>query len=190
MSIVGRHKGSKKGKDFSEKGEFKHLLNCIYCKKDFKRHYFRKFCSWKCYILWRIGKNSPNFGKPMSIEQKRKISETKIGTIPWNKELRGEKSHMWIDGRTTKEKRLRGWIEYKLWRDENFKRDNYTCQNCGAKSGKNYDGTIHLEVHHGIPIRKLINTPFEKYIYDIKNGITLCCNCHNAIPKKELNYVH
>lgn len=64
------------------------------------------------------------------------------------------------------------------------KRDNFTCQKCGSKSGKNYDDKIFIEAHHLIPVRQLIKTKFEKYIYDIRNGITLCMNCHKHIPRK------
>jgi hypothetical protein len=51
------------------------------------------------------------------------------------------------------------------WRDAIFKRDNYTCQLCGATAG--------LVAHH---IRSWVNYPELRF--DISNGITLCGGKH------------
>lgn len=58
---------------------------------------------------------------------------------------------------------------YITWRKEVFKRDNYTCQECGAK--------VNLEAHH---IKQVIFHPH--LIYEVDNGITLCRDCHRMIP--------
>jgi len=106
----------------------------------------------------------------------------------WNKGLigywTGKRNPRWKNGITEYWHKIRNSKEYKEWRLKVFERDNYTCQNCGSKSGKDYDGTIYLEAHHSVKFAKLLKTVFEKYIYDIRNGITLCKNCHNFIPKK------
>lgn len=54
----------------------------------------------------------------------------------------------------------------KQWRRDVFRRDDYTCQRCGAKGGK-------LNAHH---IKPWIDHPELRY--DVENGITLCVACH------------
>ena len=61
--------------------------------------------------------------------------------------------------------------EYKEWRKSVFKRDKYTCQDCGQKGGD-------LEAHHIHPFKK-----YPKKRYDINNGKTLCILCHRKIHK-------
>ena len=57
-------------------------------------------------------------------------------------------------------------INWKIWRESVFERDNYTCQDCGQIGG-------YLEPHHIKPKSK-----YPKLIYDINNGITYCIECH------------
>lgn len=56
--------------------------------------------------------------------------------------------------------------EYKEFRKQILKRDNYTCQSCGSK--------YRLQVHH-IKSRK----EFPELIMDKDNCITLCISCHS-----------
>lgn len=56
--------------------------------------------------------------------------------------------------------------EYKDWRRLVFKRDDYTCQCCGMRSGQ-------LNAHHVLDYKN-----HEDKRLDIDNGITLCVNCH------------
>lgn len=64
--------------------------------------------------------------------------------------------------------------EYKIWRSEVFKRDNWTCQTCQARS-------TYLEAHH---IKSY--TKFPQFRFDIDNGVTLCRECHNLTKKKNI----
>jgi hypothetical protein len=57
----------------------------------------------------------------------------------------------------------------RLWRMKVFKRDSYTCQECGAK-----DSTI--QAHH---IKPWKDNPDVRL--DLNNGITLCLKCHKQI---------
>lgn len=58
---------------------------------------------------------------------------------------------------------------YKKWRSDVLKRDNYTCQSCGLRGGK-------LTAHH---IKAWAEYPDSRY--DVDNGLTLCCPCHDQI---------
>lgn len=62
--------------------------------------------------------------------------------------------------------------EYKKWRASVYKRDNFTCQDCGVRGGE-------LNAHHIKPYSKFINLRT-----DINNGVTLCVDCHTERHKK------
>lgn len=66
--------------------------------------------------------------------------------------------------------------EYKAWRTQVFKRDNYTCQNCDKRGGK-------IQAHHIIPV-----SADESRIIDADNGITLCKKCHLGIKGREKEF--
>jgi len=78
------------------------------------------------------------------------------------------KRHPFWQGGITKEK-VKIWRskEYQQWRKSIFKRDNYTCQNCGKTN-------CWIEAHH---IKEFAKYP--KYRFIVKNGITLCRSCHH-----------
>ncbi|QDY32663.1 HNH endonuclease [Clostridium sporogenes] len=58
---------------------------------------------------------------------------------------------------------------YEEWRNNVFKKDDYTCQCCGDNKGGN------LNAHH------IFNYMEHKELRtNIENGITLCDNCHKA----------
>ena len=89
-------------------------------------------------------------------EWRRNISKTKIG----------EKNPNQKGGVSKENELIRKGLEYKLWRESVFKRDNYTCQGCGITNVKlNAD---HIE-------------PFaisKELRFNINNGRTLCVPCH------------
>lgn len=62
---------------------------------------------------------------------------------------------------------IRGSIEYKNWRNEVFKRDNYVCQKCFIPNQKL------LNAHH----KDGFHWCDEKRL-DVDNGVTLCIDCH------------
>ena len=55
------------------------------------------------------------------------------------------------------------------WRNNVFKRDNYTCRKCGKVGGV-------LNAHH---IKSWAKHPELRYI--LSNGITLCLPCHKGV---------
>ena len=94
-------------------------------------------------------------GKKRSLETRMKISEG----------LKGAKNPNW-KGRTPEIRRLRMGIEYRLWRESVFKRDNWTCVWCGRVGGE-------LNADH---IKRFADYPELRFAID--NGRTLCVPCH------------
>lgn len=109
-------------------------------------------------------KNNAHYwrGKKMSIETRKKMGNAH----------RGEKGSNWQGGITEESRRIRGGLEYKLWREAIFKRDNFTCQKTGERGGK-------LVAHH-------IQTfsQHEELRFAIDNGITLTKKAHIYFHKK------
>jgi len=96
------------------------------------------------------------------------------------------------DGRTPLVRLLRQNVNYKQWRITCFKRDNYTCQECGQVGGI-------LNVDHIKPFSIILKEFLKTYsqfspiedketlmrlsdsyapFFDIDNGRTLCFGCH------------
>jgi len=83
---------------------------------------------------------------------------------------KGEKAWNWRE-------RIRMGLDYRLWRESVFKRDNYTCVWCGTRSGNGK--AIYLEAHHFIP--REFRNDFSYSIEVLANYITLCPRCHRQI---------
>lgn len=100
-------------------------------------------------------------GRVHSVESRKKQSEAKLG----------EKNNFWIDGRSPENRRIKRSIEWRLWRESVYARDNWTCQKCGEKG--NY-----LHPHH---IKNFSSYPELRFAID--NGITFCKDCHIAFHR-------
>jgi len=88
---------------------------------------------------------------------------------------RGPANNKWKGGITPQTVKDRGSAEYRLWRAAVYRRDRWTCTNCGAKAhGK---GTI--VAHH---ILDWENHPSERYV--VANGTTFCRPCHALLDPK------
>ena len=61
--------------------------------------------------------------------------------------------------------RDRSSAEYRSWRMDVFKRDNFKCTSCGTKND--------IQAHH---IKQWKDNKNERY--NVSNGITLCRKCH------------
>ena len=82
-----------------------------------------------------------------------------------------ENAHNWQGGKTAESKLIRRSAEWKKWREAVFKRDDYTCQDCGVRSGEGKK--VVLEPHHSKQFAH-----FPELRFDVSNGQTLCYVCH------------
>lgn len=133
---------------------------CVSCKTPYfvslkKAIGKSKYCSKKC-----SDKNQKrgywNKGKSPSVETRTKLS----------KSAKGDKSYLWKGGITKTNALIRAGLEYRLWREQVFKRDNYTCQQCGLRG-------VYLEADH---VKSF--AMFPKLRFELSNGRTLCRECH------------
>jgi hypothetical protein len=109
-------------------------------------------------------------GAKLTLETKSKIANSHIGkhhSVETKKKMgsKGSKNGSWKGGITPINKILRNSIEYKLWRQAVYKRDNFKCIWCGKK------GVIHAD--HIKPFAY-----FPELRFAIDNGRTLCIDCH------------
>jgi len=111
----------------------------------------------------------------------------------------GKQNPRYKGGITPLYKLIKGLDEYRNWRDSVYKRDSYTCKDCGDNRGHN------LEAHHLKPFIQILEeflkcyyqfSPIEDketltrlaitYIpfWDVNNGQTLCNKCHKKTYAK------
>lgn len=106
------------------------------------------------------GLNDWSKGRRLSIEHRRKLSEA-------TRQVIAEGRHnFYIDGRATGNVKIRRSLEYRLWREAVFARDNWTCVWCGQRGSK-------LNADH---IKSFAENPELRFAID--NGRTLCKSCH------------
>lgn len=101
-----------------------------------------------------------NRALPRTAQWRRRISEAQ----------RGSRGNNWQGGKTRLKKRLQNSVEWKLWREAVFKRDNWTCRMCGVRGGV-------LHPDHIKPFAY-----FASLRFDVDNGRTLCVPCHKLTP--------
>jgi len=124
------------------------------------------------------------WGKAMPKAVREKIAKANTGKHPTKKTIMKLRlSHIKNNYKEVNAKRYNLW-EAKQWRKAVFERDNYTCRECGKKSGE-------LQAHHIISFSSIV----QKYklktvedlrkckeLWDVKNGLTLCLECHKKTP--------
>jgi hypothetical protein len=108
----------------------------------------------------------------VEIEEKLEVSDSTI--LRWvrksdktrnrSESQTGERNHRWLGGVSLFD--IRHTLAYRIWRDQVFQRDNYTCKICDERGNK-------LNAHHLELFAKN-----EDLRFDINNGETLCYDCH------------
>jgi transposase-like protein len=99
---------------------------------------------------------------------RQKLRLANLGAKRWN----------WKGGITPDRVRLRISLYMKLAREACFKRDDYTCRDCGQRGGK-------LNAHHIWPFQSYPDLKFE-----VSNLLTLCKECHDSFHKANGGHVH
>lgn len=127
-------------------------------------------------------------GFKISEETKRKLKERMMGNkyalgFKHTEETRkkcgaglkgkcaGEKHPNWRGGITSEHRKIRKSLEYRLWREAVFRRDNWTCVLCKTRNGNGKTIIIHAD--HIKPFAL-----FPEVRFEISNGRTLCLDCH------------
>lgn len=88
---------------------------------------------------------------------------------------RGSKNYSWKGGIYPENHAIRHSIPYRLWREAVFKRDNFTCVFCKAKSCAG--NPVIIQADH---IKSFADYPGLRF--KLSNGRTLCLPCHRKTP--------
>ena len=187
-------KRSKRGKPF--------LKDCLWCSKEFiaypskvragRDRYCSQICGYlgrrkprKCKECKRIFqevsapqldfcskecKMKGSFGNFIKHRYEGKVSPLKGRSRP---DFSGPNHPNWLGGITLADKKLRNSLDYRLWREAVFKRDNWSCKFCGDRSRS--DNYVYLEADHIKPWAL-----YPELRFAIDNGRTLCKPCHKT----------
>lgn len=115
-------------------------------------------------------------GHKQSEETRIKISEALKGKPRLSQ--CGENANNWKGGLTSLTRQIRTSLEYRLWRNSVFQRDNYACVFCGTRNGSG--NGVYLHAHHIKPF-----AIYPELRFAIDNGRTLCEKCHRVVHSKK-----
>jgi len=160
------------------------IRKCKICNKEFETwpSQQKATCSKRCRSKYI---SSLTAGIPKSNSHKKSISEAlknsekakkqqfKKGkeNPAYGRNQTGPSNYNWKGGITNTNQKRRNDPRLVEWRKAVFERDNFTCQDCGAKG--------YLHAHHIIPFSEDFSRAF-----DIDNGKTVCVPCHEKIHGK------
>lgn len=195
----------------------KKIFSCLFCgMESFSYNAQRKFCTKKCFVLFQKKEHKEKYTfrccdclKEVDYRNKRcrvcegitrrgkKLSdEVKAKVIKHLKPKFGKMCNFYIDGSSTLTRLIRCNSRTSVWRNEIFKKDNYTCSYCFKRGG-------YLEANHKKPFRKIFDEFILKYsqfsviedketllrlalsheeFWDTSNGETVCKECHLKLP--------
>lgn len=107
-------------------------------------------------------------------EWRRKIGDSnRRAFADGRKSVSGSKNPAWKGGVTSESQRARHSLEYAVWRDEVYRKDNWSCRICKQKCRKGQIVAHHIKLF----------SEFPELRYSVDNGVTLCRACHAALHK-------
>lgn len=192
MPKIYNRKCNECGKDYKGVGKNYCSTQCAHNSKTFKDN---------MSIVKKKNPTKYWLGKKRNIKDRKKMSLARIGVSPWNKGkniqintgrthfkkgnhyspttefqkggegIKGERHWNWQGGKTPKNKLIRESVEFELWRQAVFARDEWTCKKCRFPGRK-------LNSHH---IKNFAQYPELRFAID--NGITLCKEHHQDFHK-------
>ena len=129
------------------------------------------------------GEKNGMHGKVHTKETRKKMSQARTGKL-------GPNATAWKGGKSSLTRRVKKAVHCRFnWYYNVYKRDNWTCQKCDSKK--------QIDAHHIEPIYKIIKRLTQDLTFDtdedkiewlltqdeivdskLKNGITLCRECH------------
>ncbi len=136
--------------------------------------------------------NTYALGTKQSQKTKEKRRKSMIGKLSGenhpNYGKRGEESFNWKGGITSLYMQIRNCDKSAMWRTSIFQRDNFTCQECGDKTGHNLNAH-HIETFSSLIKKNNITTLEDALLcsglWDLNNGVTLCKKCHDKIQENK-----
>jgi predicted HNH restriction endonuclease len=167
------------------------------CRTSKKEYLKRKYCSRNCANKDTVSKrftlemrqnlseahkgkiftetHKHNISKSLKNSEEAKKYQFKTGeqNPAYGRNQKGPLNPNWKGGVTSSNQKSRNDPKLKVWRQEVFERDKFTCQHCGAK------GFLHA--HHIIPFSEDLSKAF-----DVENGITVCVKCHENIHGRHI----
>lgn len=153
------------------------LVSCVVCGKEYYAWPSRlkeekdKCCSKECANILM---------KKTSFFSTNNPSKTDKRKLEISNQHRGSRCYWWMGGTSPLRTKIYRSDIFRNWRKEVFKRDNWTCQECGVIGGC-------LQAHHIKPFSDIVKENNIKTLEDalhckelgnIDNGITLCKECH------------
>lgn len=164
-------------------GEKTHFSWCKQCEQEYNNNRYVHTCS-KCGKEYRSGKKHSKACKDCHVKRISEIGGKRFKTLNANQfgennpmfgvQRFGKSNPNYNPNKTEEEREQERLVEgYGIWRMEVYKRDRFTCQCCGDKTGHNLI-SHHLDGWDWCKAKRL----------DVDNGITLCSKCHKQFHDK------
>lgn len=97
---------------------------------------------------------------------------------------KGQRPHNWKGGISPFRMKIRTSIEYRRWRSDVFRRDDFTCVLCFKRGGllnADHFPKLFSEILNKNEITDMPTALVCDELWDINNGRTLCKQCHYKI---------
>lgn len=157
-------------------------MTCQTCGKEITTYSSKvkngqKYCSLNCY--WD-SRRKPKIERMCEVCNKSfEVNKSQVdygharfcSKDCWNVWQRGKNAPNWQGGKTAEKVAIRTRVVYRNWREAVYARDNWTCQECGARS--NAEQSVVLNAHHIFSY-----SDFPEHYLELWNGVTLCVACH------------